>query len=382
MLSEDISLALPLDFSSCQLKNAFNRYLYISSQNNTILCYDEVLCYLSNVIGQGSIAEIEQNLKRYFSSEQIHLAYDNLHHALDYSLTILDPERDQATYSLLQQCSIDLIDPSVLLNIMETIETNQLFSYLPIFVIHDWVQMIRSVQNLEKFDIQSSSMENVEQQMLHLKENITSLDHLVRNFNHMSFTNGSSALSFNDQCCLRTNCTHNTMIYQSTTILPESPCSSWSSLDVDTHPLTSLPGFVRNPVTNFIMPTGTVESEMESSIISLDGNISSDEEPQVPVRNLTRSLSIQPERTRTRPMIIKRADVLWMYPAAVIRPRNTSFCSAVDESTDAEEFAPLFKRTNSCDMNFPIKNMQDPLPKKMIRKPKKPAKGSKGGRRN
>jgi hypothetical protein len=161
------------------------------------------------------------------------------------------------------------------------------------------------------------------------------------------------------------------MIQQST-ILTESSSSSWSSLDVDRHPIiTSLQGFIRNPVTNFIMPIGRAETEMESSIISLDGTISSDDEPQITSKFLTRSLSVQPQRKKTGAILVKRADVLWMYPAGVVKPRHNSFISSVDESENPDEFEPVFKRTNSCDSDFPVKKLEDSLADKIIKKPKK-----------
>jgi hypothetical protein len=371
MISENNTFGDSLNISSLQLKSAFDRHLYISSNSVlslSTLCYDGVLCYLSNIIGQGSLIEIEQNLQRFFSSEQIHQAYKNLHHCLDYCLTILDSNQDQFVYNILQQCSIDLIDSSSLLIIMEILSINKLFSYLPTFVTNDWLHMIRSIQNLEKFDIRSSSMSNLQEQMFHLKERMGSLDHLIRNFNNISSTIQSPlSSSFGDQCCLRTYCTHSTAI----STLTESPSSSWSSLDIDTKPVTSLSGFIRNPVTNFIMPTGPTETEMESSIVSLDGTMSSDDESQVPSKILTRSLSAQPQRKRTGPILVKRADVLWMYPAGVLKAKYNSPISSVYENDDQEEFEPVFKRTNSCDIDFPVEKLQDSLSNKILKKPKK-----------
>lgn len=376
MVPEKNSLLSSNEFSSYQMKKAFDRHLYISSFS--VLCYDGVLCYLSNIIGQGSLSEIEENLQRFFSSQQINQAYEHLHQSLDYCLITIDPNGDAHVHNLLQQCSMGLNNVSSLVNVMQIISLNQLFSYLPIFVTDDWLHMIRSVQNIERLDTRLSSMGNLQQQISHLKDHMVSLDHLVRNFNHISLSIQSPISSSNDQCCLRTYCTHHTIVHQSS-ILTESPSSSWSSLDIDSHRITPLRGFIRNPVTNFIMPTGPSESEVESSIISLDGNLSSDDEPHVPSKHLTRSLSFQPQKNRARPILVKRADVLWMYPAGLIKPKYNSLISSVDESADSEEFERVFKRTNSCDMDFPVKKLQNLPTDKTLKKPKKVTKKSSKG---
>lgn len=358
------------------MKKAFDRHLYISSVS--VLCYDGVLCYLSNIIGQGSVNEIEENLRRFFSSQQINQAYEHLHQSLDYCLTIFNPNEHAHVHHLLHQCSMELLNTSALVNVMEMISLNELFSYLPIFVTDDWLHMIRSVQNIERLDTRLSSMGNLQQQISHLKDHMSSLDHLIRNFNHISLSIQSPLSSSNDQCCLRTYCTHSTIVHQSS-ILTESPSSSWSSLDVDSHRVTPLTGFIRNPVTNFIMPMCPNESEVESSIISLDGNLSSDDEPHVPSKHLTRSLSFQPQKNRTRPTLVKRADVLWMYPAGLIKPKYNALISSVHESDDLGEFERVFKRTNSCDMDFPVKKLQNLPVEKTLKKPKKVARKSSKG---
>jgi len=380
MPPDKICSTYSLEFCTFNLKNAFDRHLYISSATDlslSILCYDGVLCYISNIIGQGTLTEIEENLKRYFSFEQMNQAYFNLHNCLDYSLSILDSNKDHFVHSSLQQCSINLIDSTTILLTMEAIHINHLFSYLPIFVTHDWLHMIRSVQNLEQFDITSSSFSNVQQQMLHLKEHLTSLHNMITDFNHMSSTVQSS---LNDQCCLRTSCTHNPSIYRPI-ITMDSPPSSWSSLDIDTNPIKTTSGFIRNPVTNFIMPTSPALSEMESSMISFDDTMSSEEEQEALSSSFSfaRSFSHQPSISRIGGMVVRRDDVLWMYPAAVIKQKFNSLFSSVHESTDQCDFKPLFTRANSCDIDFPNKKLQNSLPNIMNMKPKKtPIKQTKG----
>lgn len=361
--------------SGSHMQNALEQHMYISTDH--VICYDEVLCYLSNIIGQGSFDEIQENLKRFFTSEQIHQAHQHLQSALDYTLTTIDSNDQSSVYNLLRQCRLDLNQSTNLLIIMETISTNKLFSYLPIFVTHDWIHMIRSIQNIEQFDTGSTSMSNLHQQMCHLKEHMTSLDSIIKNFNTISTTNNQLSMSplTNDQCCLRTYCTHNTIIQQSTIAL-ESPCSSWSSLDIDTHPITPMRGFIRNPVTNFLVPIGRTEDDMESSILSLEGNLSGsehlvqqEEEFQISSKLLTRSLSFQPSRKkRVGPTLIKRADVLWMYPAGVIKQKQDALVSSIDESTDEYGFGQVFKRTNSCDIECRDKIVSEPVSIKTSKK--------------
>lgn len=380
MVPDRNSLTDILDFSSYHLKKAFEKHLYISSNENislSILCYDGVLCYLSNIMGQGSLIEIENNLERFFSSDEMNQAYLNLKNSLNYCLSILDSNKNEYIYNTFQQCLIHLIDSTSLLTVMELIYTHRLFSYLPIFVTNDWLHMIRSIQNIEKIDITPSSISNLQQQMSYLKDNIISLDHLVHHFNQISLAIqsplSSSPSSSNEQCCLRTYCTHNTMICPPTTLI-ESPSSSWSSLDIDTNPITPLPGYIRNPVANFIMPRGPVESEMETSFISSDGIFSSDDEIETfssRSSHLTRSLSFQPPKNTRGSMLIKRADVLWVYPAGTMKPKYNSLFSSVYEANDHEEFEPKFKRTNSCDVDFPVKKLQNSLPNRIFKKPRK-----------
>ncbi|CAF1211617.1 unnamed protein product [Adineta steineri] len=363
-----------LNLSSSDVKNAFDQHVYISLNKDlslTTLCYDAVLCYLSNIIGQGSLNELEENLKRYFSSDQMSEAYISLQNCLNYSLSILDSNKDSNAYSILKQCSINLIDSTALLLIMETIYTNNLFSYLPIFVTNDWLHMIRNVQNLEKFDTTPSlPISNLVKQMFTLKEHLTLLHNHVNNIYHIPSTMHSSVSALNDQCCLRTSCTHNSNIYPPT-IIVDSPTSSWSSIDIDAERITSIPGFIRNPVTNFIMPITSTTSNMDSSMISMDDNMSSDEEQEATSFSLFRRFSYQPPISKTGPVIVKRDDVLWMYPAAVLKTKHNSLFSSTHESTDPYGFTPLFVRANSCNIDIPHKNIQLPEPTKMNKKPRK-----------
>jgi hypothetical protein len=368
------SLKSPLEFSSANLQNAFDRHLYISSKSDillSILCYDGVLCYLSNVIGQGSLNEIDLNLKRYFSIEQINQAYFHLHDCLDYILSILDANKDHSTHNFFHQCSIDLIDSTSLLAIMETIYSNKLFSYLPIFVTHDWIHMIRSVQNLEKLDKTSSYVFHLRDEMLNLKEHLTALHHLVRNFNHFPVTMQSPPLIPNDQCCLRTYCAHNPSMYCSPLSADSSVSSSWSSLDIDINPIiTTVSGFIRNPVSSFLIPTAPAITARKASIFSTDDRISSDDEQDIPSSSiLNRSLSFQPSSRKTGSIVVKRNDSIWIYPAAVIKPKYNALFSSVHENTDQDKLEPRFTRANSCDNDFPTKKF--PKPKApLIKQPK------------
>ena len=358
---------------SSYLNDAFDRHLYISSKTDlslSILCYDGVLCYLSNIIGQGSLTEIEENLKRYFTLEQINQACSNLHNCFQYTLSTLDYHKDQSIYNIFQECLVKLIDSTSLLLVTETIHKNHLFSYLPIFVTNDWLHMIRSTQNLEKFDVTSSSISNLQQQMSQLKGHLETLHDLINSSNNISSTIQSVS---KDQCCLHTYCTHDTNIYRSITKIIDSPSSSWSSLDIDTYPITSTSGFIRNPVTNFIMPTEPNISEMEISNHSIDDGISSEEEQEIVSsrQSLMRSFSLQPSMKSTGSVVVKRKDVLWVYPAAVINPKYNSLSSSVHESTDPYLFKPLRPRANSYEDDFHIEKLQKSIRNKKIKKPRK-----------
>ena len=261
--------SLPL--CSSDVTNAFDRHLYISSENDlacSILCYDSVLCYVSNVLGQSSLNEIEANVQRYFSREQCTRAYCQLHNCLDYVLAKLDAQSDQHVHELFQQCSLNLIDATLLLPTMESIHINGLASYLPCFVTDDWINMIRHVQNLEQLDTNSSmSMASIQKQMDQLKEQLT---HLHRRSSATPHAPSTSK----DQCCLRTCCSHDpTGMTRSATLINSPSSSSWSSLDTDFQPIASYTGFIRNAVTSFLIPTAPApRPEMNSSVISLDDN--------------------------------------------------------------------------------------------------------------
>ena len=252
---------------------------------------------------------------------------------------------------------------------METIHINGLSSYLPCFVTDDWINMIRHVQNLERLDTNpsssSSSLTYIQQQMDQLQEQLT---HLHRR----SSATPQASSSSKDQCCLRTCCSHDpTGMSRSATLINSPSSSSWSSLDTDFQPITPHTGFIRNAVTNFLIPTAPARSKMDASLISLDD--SSDEEIEFRSSSsssfLNRSLSYQPSTPRTGPVLVKRHDVLWIYPAATIKPKNHSLFSSVHEP---HEFKPVFARANSCDVNFP----EEKPPSRPGKKSTKPPKGS------
>ncbi|CAF0817285.1 unnamed protein product [Adineta ricciae] len=377
MLSPDKTArsTYPLDIFSLPVKNALDRHLYISFKSDSTLstlCYDEVLCYLSNIISQGSLAEIEDNLKRYFTPDQIHQAYKNLQSGLEYSLSIIDKSKDQHVYDTLHQCSINLIDSTAILLVIEVLHLNQLFSYLPIFVTNDWLHMIRSVQNLEKLDLTpSSSMSSLVKQMFQLKEHLNIMHNLVNKYYSIS-TIIQSTPSSNEQCCLHTSCSHNPTMYTSTPmILIDSPSSSWSSADMEANPGITMTGFIRNPVTNFIMPTTKAsDPDMETSFLPADDNLSSDDESEIEPFSCARRSSDQSVSSKTGPVIVRRADVLWMYPTGVLRAKNSSLCSSVHEDLNPKEFKPLYTRANSCNIDLSTKIKQEPAPKI---KPKRPS---------
>jgi hypothetical protein len=285
------------ELSSSYLQNALDHHLYISLTNDSslsILCYDNVLCYLSNVIDHGSINEIELNLKRYFTCKQIEQAYYNLQNSLHYSLTIIDNNPIQEIF---EECINNLENSSNLLSIIELISTKKLFSYLPIFVANDWINMIRHIQQLENIDTPSSSVKNLQEQMIDLKENLFSLHQLIENLQTFS-SRSSPTIESSDQCCLRTYCEHTSN--QRLTPMIDSPASSWSSLDIEKTSLVTVnrtnQGFIRNPVSSFLMPTSP-------TINDIDDNQSSDDEQSI--------------NSKTGSIVVRRNDDLWIYPIGV-----------------------------------------------------------------
>jgi hypothetical protein len=165
--------------------------------------------------------------------------------------------------------------------------------------------MIRNIQDLENIDTPSSStINNLQEQIINLKENLFSLNQLVDNIQNLP----SSISTLTDQCCLRTYCQHTSN--QRLTPMIDSPASSWPSLDQDKTSLTifnrTIPGFIRNPVSNFLMPTRS------SSMVSIDDNISSDDEQSI--------------NSKSGSMVVIRDDDLWIYPIGVnVRKKKSKF---------------------------------------------------------
>ena len=313
-----------LRFSSSALTNALDHHLHISSTATpalSVLCYDDVLCYLSNVVGHGSIDEIESNLQRYFTDEQLHRAYDNLRSSLDYALP-LSP--------VFAQCLSNLSNPSCLLSTIQLIDAHRLLASLPVFVTNDWLNMIRNIQDLEKIDAPSSCTPiHLQEQMVNLKGQLSTLHQLmdrVRNAPSASI----DASAFSDACCLRTYCSHAS--HPRFTPLIDSPVSSsWSSLDIDRTPLTTfnrpVPGFIRNPVSNFLMPMAPrVRNELHASMASIDDNLSSDDEPSI--------------NSNTGSIVVIRDDDLWIYPIGVELKKSTS------KFTDYQRSRSMFASVN------------------------------------
>ncbi|CAF0864413.1 unnamed protein product [Rotaria sordida] len=339
-----------LELSSLNLKNALDHHLHISLSHDSslsVLCYDNVLCYLSNVIHHGSINEIELNLKRFFTYQQLEQAYYNLQNSLRYSLSIITSNTDQHIFETIEECINNLTNTSCLLSIIQTIYSKELFSYLPIFVTNDWIHMIRNIQELEKFDTPSTvTIADVQDQIADLNEYILSLHQLinnVKNFSSPTATTIESSIS-TDQCCLRTYCQHTS----NQRIIPiiDSPASSWSSLDLDRNPIITInqtiPGFIRNPVSSFLMPTSPQKNEITSSMLSIDDNLSSDDEQII--------------NSKTGSIVVIRDDDLWIYPVGVDIPksklnplqynRSQSLFNPINDTNDRNN---IFIRTNSLD---------------------------------
>ena len=156
-------------------------------------------------------------------------------------------------------------------------------------------------------------------------------------------------------------------------MLDSPPYSSWSSLELDVQPITTLHGFIRNPVTNFLIPTAPETSEMDMSVLSIDEVTSSDEEQESdgPSKMLNRSLSCQPTMTHPSSVLVKRHYDLWVYPAGLIKPKTNLLFSSTHEAMDEKKAPPIMTRANSCDDRFHLPNLLHSLPDKSAKKPRK-----------
>lgn len=306
------------------IDHVFKYDLHLSLTKNSsysILCYDTVLCYLSNIIEHSTIDEIELNLQRYFTCEQIEQAYDHLRNAIQYTITIINSSIDSQIIDLLRKCLTDSVNSSYLLTVIENLHRNNLFPYLPTFVTNDWIHMIRYIQNIEKIDrspqplpTPSTKLNDLQDEMNYFKEHLYSLEQLVEDLKIIPQTFNEST-NVNDQCCLRTYCQH--AANQRSIPIFDSPSSSRSSLDFDKPTITTFNrtknGFIRNPVTNFLMPTAPTINEMSTSTNANDDNSSSDDEQSSTTKSKSGS------------MVVIREDDVWIYPIGVdIRRRKST----------------------------------------------------------
>jgi hypothetical protein len=371
-----------LDLPSLQLRNASNRDLYISDKrsiSDAIICCDVVLCYLSHTILHSTSNEIEQNLTRYFSKQQCQQAYQHLHDCFDYVLSINDhdQQQDHRIYNIFQQYSIDLLDWTCLIPVMLNIVQHDLLSYLPLFVAHDWILMINRVENLEQINRITSIYSPIEEQIQQFNQYLTSLHELILNCSQSStFVHRSSTATSNEQCCLRNYCAHDTVLYRACTHMDSSPLpsssSSWSSADIHANAVHTFPGFVRNPVTNFLIPTAPANSQMRTSFVSLNDTSSSDDDnqhndenddddddddddgkrdPSIAIlqRILTRRSSHPPTKKQVGSILVKRHDNLWIYPTGLIETKTNVLLSSAYDATVKEQCQSLFKRATSYD---------------------------------
>ena len=307
--------------------------LYIAS--NAILCYDPVLCYLSNVVTRHYSDDIQTKLRNYFSYEQLDQAFYRLHQCIQYVQSTIDAEKDRIIDENLFECSKALTDLTCLTKVMERIRFLGLSSYFPVFVAHYWLDMIEQPTD--------STMKILIEQMVTFNNNLTTFYHL---FSH------SPSMVSNEQCCLTTNCRHNSTIPSLTTRMDSAHSSSWSSLNMETSR-----GVIRNPVTNFLIPiVSSGESDFEGSIASIDERNSSDDENDEeqtrspPIFLLNRSLSHQPMSSPTGSIVVKRQDQLWVYPAGFTKPKSNLLFSSVCEENFLSP--PILTRANSYDDRF------------------------------
>lgn len=326
--------------------------LYISSTKNStksVLCYDDVLCYLSNVIGHGSREEIQSNLKRYFTDEQLEKAFSNLKDSIGYSLNSLRQNNTSDQSISLLQCLDNLTHESSLLSTMEKIERFRLTPLLPTFVTNDWLSMIRNIQDLEKIDSPSSSKEikcESPSQVKTVKEQLSSLNELLESIRRFSLTSFCEPVnSLNDQCCLRSNCSHGQNL-RFTSSFDSPTSSSRSSLELERPQINTIrqvvPRFIRNPVSNFLMPMTPVNrKEIGLSDTSVDDTSSGDDEYRT--------------NGKISSFVVVRDADLWIYPAGLEQKksdkkreyhRSQSMFTAIVDNPSKK---PIFSRGKSFD---------------------------------
>ena len=359
-----------LELLSPSVKSALDHHLFVTLTRDSslsILCYDSVLCYLSNVISHESIDEIEFNLKHNFTQEQLEEAYYNLQNSLHYSLSVINSSINHHEFEIFEQCINSLTNSSRLISTIQTIYSNNLFSSLPIFVTSYQNHTIQNVQDFEKIDTSLPTIVDLHAQMTDLKEHLLTLCQLADSAKNLPLPTAplwslstaapteSSILT--DQCCLRTCCQHTSNQVLTPTI--DSPSSSWSSLDLDKSPMTTLnqtiPGFIRNPVSNFLIPRASNINDITSSIISMNDNMSSDDEQSI--------------NSKIGSVVVKRDDDLWIYPIGIDVRKSKVYSSEYNRSQSlfnsingANDRNRTFMRTNSFDgENFSKDNDSEKL---------------------
>ena len=346
---------MPSDQSSLHsnLSFPFEDDLHVSAEKT--LCSDAVLCYLSNLLQHHlSVDDVEKN----FTSEQLDQAVAHLRSALAFVLAQLDREKDPTAVKFFERCSSELNDWTSVLPIFTKIEQNGFASHLPIFVTHNWIELFQQMQR-------SRTIPSVQDELLQLTEHLTNFQQLI--------DEGHQGWTPVEQCCLRQCCSHDSQMFRSVSSL-----SSWSSMETDVNSIT---GFIRNPVTNFLIRTDPKGLEMDHSIISIDEDSCSDDDESQVARTappLHRSLSSQPTLNRSGSILVKRNEDLWIYPTGIpLKTRiNPLLFSSVRENSEEDLHHRLITRRNSCDERFHQIKQLASSPKKTPKKSKKIRRGS------
>lgn len=240
---------------------------------------DPVLCYLSNVIGQETVEQIDLNLNRYFSLEQIRNSTTQFREIFLKIRSSLNSRTDRIVEEKLNFLWEKLSDHSNLALVFENLQVYQIFELFPVFVSDRCFEIVGKPND--------SMRKTVEDLVKRFSCEFSSLEKRI-------CPNSCDDPFSLDQCCLTSNCQHNSLVAGSNDQVDFSLSSSCSSIDFDRSSTENFQ-FVRNPVTNFL--------------IRLDFD--------EPTENkLTRAFSCQPTNFRRNSFLVKRKEDFWIFPAA------------------------------------------------------------------
>ncbi|CAF0738483.1 unnamed protein product [Didymodactylos carnosus] len=379
------------------LLNALEHKLHVSNENGSVLCHDNALCYLSNIIAQGSTQEIEFHLQDYFTNDELETSRWHLFNCIDYCLC---NENNNYLQKIFQECINNLQNRQqslslLLISTIQTLYNNNLFDCLPTFVANDWISMIRKIQNMEKIDDMSirAKDQNFVEQMVNLKEHLTKLCNIVMSSNEN--ISPKMQQNSNEFCCLQSYCSHTSLYRQPSytrrsslitsslhgdlidsnnqmimdfvsvdDILPPQS-STDSSIAGSYHPTiddlneteennsnlfkgycNGPVGYIRNPVSNFVIPTmyakdkndhSMKDMEIIDNLVETGTSTNHDDYLLDNFRNSNQYLQRTSSIQSSGPVLIKHETDLWVYPvhrrSRITRPRTLTDSISEDFST-------------------------------------------------